>query len=101
MKNKTFGIFNDTVTVKYCIIILWNDNTYSFVTEVSTYPKTFKFAPEKQAKFWESREYAEDLATAMNVNGYNTFVMEVPSVFHYENFVNPKREEKKNDEEED
>ena len=95
---KPYGVFNAETEVKYCIVLLFKGGTkLRFVTDVSYSPKEFQWTAGKQAKFWDRncREIVEELATAMNCNGYPAFVMTVPGVFRYEDFVNPEKEETK------
>lgn len=94
-KNKTYGILN--VPVKYAIFIAsdYAGNIGRFVTEVNYSPKQFRFEYGKCAKFFDSREEAESLASAMCCNLYPAFVMEVPELTedYYKNFENIKPNE--------
>lgn len=95
MKNtKKYGALN--IKVMYAIAIFDNNNCnkLKFVTEVDSNTKTFKFEPDKKAWFTSSREYAEDLSSAMLINMYPAFVVEIPEVAenYYDNFVNTKNE---------
>ena len=93
-KKELYGVFNETVSVKYCIILLFEGGKkLRFVTFINSGTKEFKWEAGKQAHFFESREYAADTATAMNCNNYPAFVMAVPSVFNYEDFTNPEKGE--------
>lgn len=94
-KKKCYGVFSDTVKVKYGIGIFDNNsiNKVRWVTEISYSPhKEFKFEWDKKAWFTEDREYAEQLATSMNVNMYPAFVIAVPELSdnYHDNFVNAK-----------
>ena len=94
-KKQPYGVFNENTVVKYCIVLLFDaGRRLRFVTFVNSGTKEFKWEAGKKALFFESRGYAEDLATAMNCNNYPAFVMAVPDVFRYEDFENPKKEGK-------
>lgn len=97
-KKRPYGVFNENTVVKYCIVLLFNGGKkLRFVSRVKTDTKEFDWEAGKKSLFFESREYAEDLATAMNCNGYPAFVMAVPDVFNYEDFGNPEKEVKNAD----
>lgn len=96
---KPYGVFNEETQVKYCIVLLFDGGKkLRFVTDVSYSPKEFHWNAGAQAMFWERncQQVVEELATAMNCNGYPAFVMTVPGVFNYEDFKNPPKEEKAN-----
>ena len=88
-KKRPYGVFNENTVVKYCIVLLFDGGKkLRFVSHVNTGTKEFGWEAGKKALFFESREYTEDLATAVNCNGYPAFVMAVPDVFKYEDFEN-------------
>lgn len=91
-KNKTYGVFNKYIKVKYGIALLWEDNTFKWVTELFGH-KEFRYEWDKPAHLFESREDAEYVATSMNCNGYSAFVVAIPDVFNFEDFKNCKEEE--------
>ena len=91
----TFGTCA-TCVVKYVIVKILPNHKVMFVTDVETVPhKYVHWDFEKTAKFFDSKSYAEDICFGLNVNGYPTFVMEVPDYFNEGDFKNPKEPKSK------
>ena len=89
-KKATFGTCA-TCKVFYVIVKIFPNGNIKFVTDVEVYPHKYcEWNDGKQAKFFDSKAYAEDICFGLNVNGNSTFVMEVPDYFNQEDFVNPK-----------
>lgn len=91
-KKATFGTMA-TCKVRYVIVIIFDDNTFKFVTDVLYEPhKECRWEDGKQAYFFNTKTYAEDICFGLNVNGSSAFVMEVPDYFEDNKFNNPKKE---------
>lgn len=64
--------------IKYVIgIIGGNDNvnTIKYVTSINTNTNVAKWESDKEAKVFDSKSYAEDVAFGLCVNGYDAVVM--------------------------
>ena len=73
---------------KYCVAILRDDNTLSYVTSVDNSTKTFHCEYGKEAKKF-SRTTADDLQYGMIANCCPAVVIKAPDFF---NLINPKKE---------
>lgn len=92
-KKVTFGSMC-TAKIRYVIVVLFDDNSIKYVTDVLYSPhKECHWDAGKQAYFFDDRKYAEDICFGLNVNGSNSFVMEVPDYFNAEAFANPENKE--------
>ena len=91
-KKATFGTLA-TCKVQYVIVIIFDDGTFKFITDVLYEPhKVCKWESGKKAYVFDSKKYAEDICFGLNVNGSDAFVMEVPDYFDDNKFNNPKKE---------
>lgn len=87
-KKATFGTLA-TCKVRYAIVIIFDDNSIKFVTDVLYEPhKECKWEEGKKAYFFDSRTYAEDVCFGLNCHGTGAFVMEVPEYFNEGDFKN-------------
>lgn len=73
---------------QYCVAILRDDNTLSYVTSVDNSTKTFHCEAGKEAKKF-SRTTADDLQYGMIVNYCSAVVIKAPDSF---NLINSKKE---------
>ena len=74
--------------IKYVIgIISVNDNanTIKYVTSINTNTNVAKWESDKEAKIFESKSYAEDVAFGLCVNGFNAVVMIKPDYITLKN----------------
>ena len=91
-KKATFGTIA-TCKVRYIIVIIFNDNSIKFLTDVHYEPHKYcEWLDGKQAYFFDDRKYAEDICFGLNANGWGAFVMEVPDFFNDDNFTNPTKD---------
>ena len=94
-KKVTFGSCA-TCDVKYVIVKILPNHKLMFVTDVEVVPHKFvHWDFGKTAKFFSSKGQAEDICFGLNVNGYPTFVMEVPDYFNESDFKNPSEPKKR------
>lgn len=97
-RKKTYGIFNNTVKVKYGIAIFDKPNELTWVTKIipkvssSPFPKgEYETAKGEQAWFTDDREEAEILSTSICALGNAAFVVAIPELSendYYGRFVN-------------
>lgn len=76
--------------IKYVIGIISgneNVNTIKYVTSIDTNTNIAKWESDKEAKVFDSKSYAEDVAFGLCVNGYGAVVMIKPD---YITLKNPK-----------
>ena len=74
--------------IKYVIgIISVNDNanTIKYVTSINTNTNVAKWESNKEAKTFESKSYAEDVAFGLCANGFNAVVMIKPDYITFKN----------------
>lgn len=74
--------------IKYVIgIIGGNDNvnTIKYVTSIDTNTNVAKWESDKEAKVFDSKSYAEDIAFGLCVNGYGAVVMIKPDYITLKN----------------
>ena len=77
------------VNCRWCIGIIFPAGLW-FVTSIQNSSKTFKWESGKEPLYFDSKEYADDIAFGMQMNYYVAVVMEVPEGF---NLRNPEDEE--------
>lgn len=86
-----FGAFGNTHR-KYAVMILNpEDNSFRWVTEMNGCNRTFKYEYGKPAYFFEDSWWCEDFVSGCICNGYSAFIVTVPDIFKYEDFVNPEK----------
>lgn len=74
--------------IKYVIgVIGGNDNvnTIKYVTSIDTNTNVAKWESNKEAKVFDSKSYAEDIAFGLCVNGYSAVVMIKPDYIALKN----------------
>lgn len=74
--------------IKYVIGIIGgneNVNTIKYVTSIDTNTNIAKWKSDKEAKVFDSKSYAEDVAFGLCVNGYGAVVMIKPDYISLKN----------------
>lgn len=68
---------NADINCRWALALLFGKGT-RFVTKISKHPKTFEWESGKEPLYFESKEYADDIAFGIFMNLYPVVVMEVP-----------------------
>ena len=78
------------VKCRWAIALLF-EKGIRYVTSIEWNPKTFQWESGKEAMYFDSKEYVDDIAFGIMMNFYPVVVMEVPDGYELRN---PKEEVK-------